>query len=570
VLLRPVPREVPRRPFPTAATNLPLAVAAALTAILAARTFWYLFHSVTNVPYPDQWVMLDEIWAARGGHRGWSYLWSPYWGQRPLFPRLLILFSVRYLHYTMLPFVVANVAAQLSTLSAMVWSVRRLFPGRGPLFWLSAVAAVHLLLSSLQMEVFVEGIEIVYTVGYGAALAAIVVLGAAIDPRFKFRTRFWIAVLLGVLSTGFVAIGLAVWPLLMLEAWLARAPRKYLVFLGALTALLVLAYAIGYNRIPEMGMGVGGVVRHPLQAFCVIAFVLGGPISLYSPWLGVMAGAIGMAMALGAAILSVRTRSRQPAASALVLVVFFLLGSAVSIAAGRITPGALAGHTGQPVSRYMSPVFMFWAALFPVSLFCWNYGRIARLTALAVAATILVLTFGTWNWQWMLPRAWASVSQSYDAIASGFLVDVRDRESMSRIIPDQEYLARMVDYMRQQDLSVFAEARAHWPGRNIDSIAPIAQGANCRATIDPVSLGGNPPAFRVTGTLTLDGRSPRGVLDILITDDAGMVQGLARTLPAESESLAAVKFFGYARGASPRNLRLFALVRNRPMACLGQ
>lgn len=336
MLLRPVPREVPRRPYITVATNVLLVVAAALTALLAARTFWYLFRSVTNVPYPDQWVMLDQIWSARG-HLSWTYLWSPYWGQRPLFPRLLILFSVRYLHYSMLPFVVTNVAAQLCTLSVIVWSVRRLFAGRGPLFWLSAVAAVHLLLSSLQMEVFVEGIEIVYTVGYGAAVAAVVVLGAAIDPRFKFRTRFWIAVLLGVLSTGFVAIGLAVWPVLMLEAWLARAPRKYLVMLAALAALLVLAYAIGYNRIPEMGMGVGGVMRHPLQAFCVIAFVLGGPISLYSPWLGVVAGGIGMAMALGAAVFSVRTRNRQPAASALLLVVFFLLGSAVSIAVGRIT-----------------------------------------------------------------------------------------------------------------------------------------------------------------------------------------------------------------------------------------
>ena len=63
-------------------------IAGALTVVLAARTFWYLFHSLTNVPFADQWVMLEEIWRRRAGQIGWSYLWSPYWGQRMLLPRL--------------------------------------------------------------------------------------------------------------------------------------------------------------------------------------------------------------------------------------------------------------------------------------------------------------------------------------------------------------------------------------------------------------------------------------------------------------------------------------------------
>src|SRR6185436_12153740 len=208
-----------------------LVAAAALTIVLAARTFWYVFHSVTNVPYPDQWVMLQEVRALRTGQSGWSYLWSPYWGHRPLIPRLLILLSVRYLHYSMLPFIITNVAAQISMVLVMALLFQRLFPDRGRLFWLSAIAMLHLLLSSLQMEIFVLGIGIMYTVGYASAVAAIVLLGTEVDPRLKFKARFWIALLLGIIATAFVAIGPLIWPILILEAWLVRVRTKDLAIL---------------------------------------------------------------------------------------------------------------------------------------------------------------------------------------------------------------------------------------------------------------------------------------------------------------------------------------------------
>jgi len=50
-----------------ACVALLLAAAAALTAVLVLRTFWYLFHSVTNAPYTDGWVIFDEIRRFREG-----------------------------------------------------------------------------------------------------------------------------------------------------------------------------------------------------------------------------------------------------------------------------------------------------------------------------------------------------------------------------------------------------------------------------------------------------------------------------------------------------------------------
>jgi hypothetical protein len=154
-------------------------IIAGITLILIARTCWYLLHSVTNVPYADQWFMLQEIWDAREGRSGWTYLWAPYWGHRLPLPRLLFLLSVTYLRYSTLPFTLISLTAQIAVVLVMLRLVRLLFRDSVWAFWASAVAVVHLLLSSLQA--------------------------------------------LGIVSTSCLTIGLGVWPILMVEAWLSRA-----------------------------------------------------------------------------------------------------------------------------------------------------------------------------------------------------------------------------------------------------------------------------------------------------------------------------------------------------------
>jgi hypothetical protein len=539
-----------------------LAIAGALTLALAARTFWYLFHSITNVPYADQWAMLEEIWHRRTGQTGWSYLWRPYWGQRMLLPRLLFLFSVKYLHYAMLPFILINVAAQAAMVGALTGVCWRLFRDSRLLFWLAAVAIAHLLLSSLQMEVFIEGIEVQYTIGFASAVAAICVLGTALDPAVKFAPRFWIAVALALVSSLCLAVGPLTWPLLAVEAWLAGR-RRYAAVLAAVAAVLAVAYSIGYTR-PAIGMGISGIFHHPWQAFTVVGLVLGGPLSLYSRPLGMLAGCVGMALAAGMLIHAWRGRASRATAFSLMLVVLFMLGSAAAIAFGRISPEWLAGYSGQPLpSRYLAPTFVFWAALFAVALTCWLAAGIGRLAAGGVSLIVLLLSFGVWNWQWRMPREWAAVSQDYDAIASGFFMPVSDQEFMSRIFGPEELRTRLAAYMRDERLSVFAEPRANWLGQPVGAIAPARPNGSCQAAIRMAApLGGNPPVFRIAGKLMLDGRSPARLLDVLMTDDSGTVIGLARTLPAQSEGAAATDFFGYARGWS-QSARLLVLAGGR-------
>src|SRR5207237_10520975 len=122
-----------------------------------------------------------------------------------------------------------------------------------------------------------------------SAVAAIVILGVE-DPRSKRKARFWIALLLGIISTAFVAIGPLIWPALILDAWLVRIRTKHLVILTATALFIVAAYSIGYTMPNDMGMGATGALRHSIQAICVVDLVLGGPISIYSLLLGILGG----------------------------------------------------------------------------------------------------------------------------------------------------------------------------------------------------------------------------------------------------------------------------------------
>src|ERR1700737_20914 len=127
--------------------------------------------------------MLEEIQRVREGHSRWTYLWSPYWGQRILLPRLVFLVSAEYLHFSMWPFILINVASQISMVAVLFAVVRRLLQPYSIAFWASVIAIVHLLLSSLQMEIFIEAIGIQYTMGYASAVASICVMGTAFHRK---------------------------------------------------------------------------------------------------------------------------------------------------------------------------------------------------------------------------------------------------------------------------------------------------------------------------------------------------------------------------------------------------
>ena len=330
------------------------------TLVLICRTFWYFFASVGNVPWSDLWPMLSEVRSFRSGQSEWSYLYSTFWGNRPLVPRLFIYVSARFLHYSGWSFVVITLTAQVAMLLVVLWLLRRAFPERGTVYWLSTIAAVNLLLSSLQMEVFMEGLNIEYTIGYGSAVAAIALSGLPWRPSSKPELRFWIAVLLGAVSSGCFAIGLAVFPMMIIGMWLARGPVRYIAITFTVAAVLAVTFSMGYAR-PSMGMGIGGAIHRPLQALRIVALVLGGPVTLYSRSLGVAAGAIGILTAAAVLFRIARDPALRvtPGVVSLTMIAWFMIASAASVMAGRISPEWVTQAVYVLPSRYLHPTLVF-------------------------------------------------------------------------------------------------------------------------------------------------------------------------------------------------------------------
>jgi len=541
---------------------------ALLTLVLICRTFWYFFASLGNVPWSDLWPMLAEVRSFRSGQLGWSYFYSTFWGNRPLVPRLFIYISARFLNYSGWSFVIITLTAQVAMLLVLLWLLRRAFSERRAVYWLSTTVAVNLLLSSLQMEVFMEGLNIEYTIGYGSAVAAIALSGLPWRLDSKTELRFWIALLLGAVSSGCFALGLAVFPMMMIGMWLARAGVRYIATTFIVAAVLAVSFSIGYTR-PSMGMGIGAIHR-PLQALRIMALVLGGPVTLYSRSLGVAAGAAGILIA--AAVLFRIARDpplrAAPGAVSLTMIAWFMIASAASVMAGRISPEWLAQTIYPLPSRYLYPTQVFWAVLFPLSCLYLPRSLPGRITALAVALIALNLAFGTWNWQWYLPRDWAIVNEHLDAVASGFILGVSDPPILDNVYPVPVLRDNVVDYMRRQNLSVFHEPRSRWMGRNVMSIAPPDEHNTCRTAIREVVPLGSGNAFRVTGNLVVNGLTPRRRLDVLIVDSTGVVRGLARTLPIFSERAPAADFFGYVAGVFPHQIHISALSSGTIVPCV--
>jgi hypothetical protein len=531
-----------------------LVVAGVLTAVLIVRTCWYVFHSMTNTPYTDSWLLLEELRRFPSGKAGWAALWSPYWGQRVLVARLAFLASLRLASFSTRPMILANIAALIFMLVTLVCSSTRMLFGSPRLAWAAGIAFANLVLSSLGLEVVLIPHDIISAVGYAASITAVVL----------FERRPVVAVLLALLATGSITIGLLVWPILLVEAWLLQKRPRTRWILAALTSAMFALYLADYTRPQSLGMGISAPLHHPLQFLRMLSLVLGGPITLHSLRLGTVAGAAGL-VATGylattyftarkgfavkedfGASSGVRTMRRSeglPFLTACLLLVCI----AASMVVGRISPAFIAElHGAQPLpSRYLIPMMVFWGCLFALVLARYKAAGPPRnwLATGCVGAVVLVMTFGTWSWQWRLSREWAIYFQKFDAIGSGFLAGVSDPELMSLLFTDGPRRDELVDYMRREHLAVFAEPRARWIGVQAQEIVKAGNSNHCRAKVARIAVVNG---FRITGEIDTGGWRTSRQTDVVIANNAGMIVGLGRTLPAESEFLPETEFLGYA------------------------
>jgi hypothetical protein len=344
----------------------------------------YVIHFGSNVPYWDDWNMVDVITGAQPVTLEW--LWSPYGGHRIPLPRLVLLTLYKLTGADFRAGMYFNVVVLAAAAAALIWASARMRGGR-----VSVTDAVFPLLL-LHWGHF-ENLLWSWQVGFGmavallcAALGAIAAYGLAPVPKAGV-----VLVALGIVMLPISDVpGLVYTP--PLACWLGitgmvayrnhrRGYAALLLAAAGLALTLVVLYFQGYGHAPvPMSVAHWGAALRTSVGFVAGGF---GPAGR-KLWLPLVLRAVPAAVLLAtfAALVWAAVRNNQPPFRSRALLLFFI-GAACLVAAFGL------GRTGAAawVGRYFLLAVPMWCAAF----LAWPLCLTPRLARAAQVGLLVVL-----------------------------------------------------------------------------------------------------------------------------------------------------------------------------------
>ena len=503
------------------------AIAVAMVVTIAANCFTLsqIFRGSTRVPWADEWAIVQQFIEYQHGSPLWPLLWRSHWGHRFVIPRLVYFADLQWAAHAPLIWLTLSLQALLITLlCALSW----VLIGRKSraLFAAAAVVILNLMLSPMQMENFVWSMQFTFPLVYTAAFVSFLCLAA-------FRTRAPVymaaAAIAATVASLTMANGILVWPVLAAQAIYLRLPRRVTIGIALLGAAIIAAYCQSYP-VPPIGMGISGMLRHPVDASLLVGLLLGG--ALNPIWLPLGIGASLLALALAVCVGWGELRAPfapRPWLSALAALLVFVLMSAASTVAGRMSPQWLSGNTPSP-SRLFTLVQLFWTVLAILILYALSRTPRSRLSIGFYGALYLSLMFLSLLRQRSAAEDWPDFFRGVDAVGGALVAGVPDEQFLSILWPVGPERDAMTSFLRERRLSVFAEPRAAWPGRRISELFPAASADRCIGDIEKsLSIPDSPAetSWRVEGW-AWNASANRAFEYLLIADQTGMVVGMAR------------------------------------------
>jgi hypothetical protein len=539
----------------------------------------------TRVPWLDEWAMVHEFMLYKHGSPLLPILWSSYWGHRLVIPRLIFFANLQWgsgASLTWLTLLMQLLHAGL--LCALSW----VLVGRRSrmLFAASVTVILNLMLSPLQMENFVWSIQFMFPLVYAASSAAFLCL--ALHRESGRKSFLFLCVAAAAVASYTMPNGLLVWPVLAAQAIYLKMNRRVTIAIGLLGAGVIATYSWSYEA-PALGLGLSGMLRHPVDAVMLVGLLLGGALQSISLRVGIAVTLLALAGAVYAGAKALRDRPLQPAwLSALASIIVFLFLSAVSVVAGRLTPQWLANDTAVP-SRYYTLINTFWAALAILILYIFSRKpRPAALVAGFYSALYLCLMFLHFATQKDMAADWADFIRGTDAMGAALVVDAPDEKLLSVLWapePGQPQRGEIAAFLRQERLAFFAEPRAAWHGRRVAELFRLA-GDRCTGGIERTLALTNAAAeewWRVEGW-GWDIASNRGFDYLLIAEPTGVVAGMARggfrhryipgfftdiaAAPAHQMRFPASEWLGYVRQAVKSRWTVYGVLPEMNRICM--
>src|ERR1035437_416617 len=480
-------------------------------------TLAHMLRARTNVPWADQWVMVEDLVKRGRGEPLWPILWTPYWGHRLVIPRLLFLADARWLSFASLTWLTMLLQlTHIALLIALAW----LLLGRKSLasFMIAIAVILSLMLSPFQMENFVWSMQTMFPLVFVAATGAFLCLslaGTTCHPTFLV-----LSVALGLISSYTMPNGILIWPVLVVQSAYLRQNWKVGMTLAGIGTFVIVSYLWHYTRPLEMGMSVGGMLRHPIDAILLlVGLILGSPFRFTTRAdLG-----LGMAALVTTAYLYTRTilsRSLERRwFSALFAIILFLLLSSLSLVAGRLTPKDLhsASEDFLP-GRYFTMICLCWVGIALLVLSTFSAEKRPWLLC-PYGLLFVCLMFTSVVRQLTEAADWADFFRGTDAVGSALLLDVPDEQMLSLLWPSKPERDERTLFLRQHELAMFHEPRMNWPGKRVSDLFRSPAGKCAGAIEKTADLGGS---WRVTGW-AWDANASKPPDDILFTDSTGRV-----------------------------------------------
>lgn len=449
--------------------SLPIIFAALMISLAIAGVFAH----VSPVLFWDAWEAL-AFWLRGSPATDW---WALHNEHRIVLGRLLFWFDFKWFGgrtwflFTM-NLVFAGVAAVVFSRAAMSvpWS-RRGSPARTEAIALSSVMVSLCFLWS-QGDNFGQAFQGVFFLGQLLPLLALLCLARAASTGSN-PGWFIAATLVGAASAGTLASGLLALPLLVVTSLLLRLPRRRIVVLVAVSAVVALLYLRGYSTPGQHG-SLGQALRSdPSVLFQYVLGYLGSPVwfltgrEALGRTLAALAGLAFMLVLLFQAFRLLRARRPDPTSVALLVFALYILIGAALTASGRWNFGIDSAFS----SRYTTPALWGWCAL---TVVYWrDPGRQERRTefllpALAiVAATMLLFQVSA------LKRPHETLWLRNIAVLA-LELGVRDPAATAAVFPNYDWVHGIAETASVRDASAFGRypfqgLRGQWNTETIEN-----------------------------------------------------------------------------------------------------
>src|SRR5262249_56326275 len=115
---------------------------------------------------------------------------------------------------------------------------------------------------------------------------------------------------------------------------------------------------------------------------------------------------------------------------------------------------------------------------------------------------MLAVSFGLAGGKIREAQLWVDYFHEMDAASSAFLVGVSDQRSLERVYAVEDLRTRLVDVLKRDGLSVFAEPRARWPGRTLAEAFGQRPVSTCAGAIDSIETLPDSRYVRISGWIS--------------------------------------------------------------------